>query len=145
MKGRLAPTCKTESLQKEPLPTSFACLFCNHESSVSVKMDKKGGTGELSCKICGQQFQTGINCTFLKYLRVWLVAYDYRTDLSAAVDVYSDWIDACDTVAKDATAPGDGGRAYSDGNIRATSRQSLEADDSIIDDGDEDGEEDFRV
>lgn len=24
-----------------------------------------------------------------------------RTDLSAAVDVYSDWIDACDAVAKE--------------------------------------------
>lgn len=27
-----------------------------------MKLDKKAGTGELSCKICGQQFQTGINC-----------------------------------------------------------------------------------
>jgi transcription elongation factor Elf1 len=25
----------------------------------------------------------------------------FRSDLSAAVDVYSDWIDACDAVAKD--------------------------------------------
>ena len=49
-------------VQKEPLPTNFPCLFCNHEKSVSVKLDKKAGIGELSCKICGQQFQTGINC-----------------------------------------------------------------------------------
>ena len=55
------PIC-LQITQKEPLPSTFACLFCNHESSVTVKMDKKGGTGELSCKICGQQFQTGINC-----------------------------------------------------------------------------------
>ena len=48
--------------QKEPLPTNFPCLFCNHEKSVSVKLDKKAGIGELSCKVCGQQFQTGINC-----------------------------------------------------------------------------------
>ncbi|KAI4155436.1 MAG: hypothetical protein L6R39_001252 [Caloplaca ligustica] len=47
-------------------------------------MDKKAGIGELICKVCGQQFQTGINY------------------LSAGVDVYSDWIDACDSVAKDA-------------------------------------------
>lgn len=52
----------SHSLQKEPLPTTFPCLFCNHEKSVSVKMDKKAGTGELSCKVCGQSFQTGINC-----------------------------------------------------------------------------------
>ncbi|KAI9721465.1 MAG: hypothetical protein M1812_002227 [Candelaria pacifica] len=70
--------------KKEPLPTSFPCLFCNHEKSVTVKLEKKLGTGNLSCKVCGQSFQTGINY------------------LSAAVDVYSDWIDACDAVAKEA-------------------------------------------
>ncbi|GFF60640.1 Elf1-domain-containing protein [Aspergillus udagawae] len=69
--------------KKEPLPTTFACLFCNHENSVIVKLDKKLGLGNLSCKVCGQRFQTGINY------------------LSAAVDVYSDWVDACDAVAKD--------------------------------------------
>jgi transcription elongation factor Elf1 len=68
--------------KKEPLPTSFACLFCNHENSVVVKLDKKLGLGNLACKVCGQRFQTGINY------------------LSAAVDVYSDWVDACDAVAK---------------------------------------------
>ncbi|SLM39048.1 transcription elongation factor [Lasallia pustulata] len=99
--------------KKEPLPTAFPCLFCNHEKSVSVEMNKKAGTGELSCKVCGQQFQTGINY------------------LSAAVDVYSDWIDACDTVAKEAAeasridpphsysdlAAGAGGRRNSDMQI----------------------------
>ncbi|KAL4890385.1 hypothetical protein BDV59DRAFT_93013 [Aspergillus ambiguus] len=69
--------------KREPLPTTFACLFCNHENSVVVKLDKKLGLGNLSCKVCGQRFQTGINY------------------LSAAVDVYSDWVDACDAVAKD--------------------------------------------
>ncbi|OJJ06890.1 hypothetical protein ASPVEDRAFT_46253 [Aspergillus versicolor CBS 583.65] len=69
--------------KREPLPSTFACLFCNHENSIVVKLDKKLGLGHLSCKVCGQRFQTGINY------------------LSAAVDVYSDWVDACDAVAKD--------------------------------------------
>ncbi|RJE21262.1 Transcription elongation factor [Aspergillus sclerotialis] len=69
--------------KKEPLPTTFACLFCNHENSVVIKLDKKLGLGNLSCKVCGQRYQTGINY------------------LSAAVDVYSDWVDACDVVARD--------------------------------------------
>jgi transcription elongation factor Elf1 len=42
--------------------------------------------GNLHCKVCGQRFQTGINY------------------LSAAVDVYSDWIDACENVAQEAAA-----------------------------------------
>lgn len=82
--------------KREPLATTFPCLFCNHENSVSVKLDKKGGIGELSCKVCGQSFQSGINY------------------LSAAVDVYSDWIDACDSVAKEGGEPDEGLDAYGD-------------------------------
>jgi len=51
-----------------------------------VKLDKKSGIGDLYCKVCGQKFQSNINY------------------LSAAVDVYSDWIDACESVAQDAVA-----------------------------------------
>ncbi|KAJ5179639.1 hypothetical protein N7492_002849 [Penicillium capsulatum] len=76
--------------KREPLATTFSCLFCNHENSVIVKLDKKLGLGDLSCKVCGQKFQTGINY------------------LSAAVDVYSDWVDACDAVAKDTANQYDG-------------------------------------
>ncbi|EUC47222.1 hypothetical protein COCMIDRAFT_90675, partial [Bipolaris oryzae ATCC 44560] len=70
--------------RKEKLPTTFQCLFCNHENSVSVSIEKKSGVGNLQCKVCGQTFQTNINY------------------LSAPVDVYADWIDACDAVAKQA-------------------------------------------
>jgi hypothetical protein len=52
------------SQQRELLSTTFQCLFCNHENSVSVKIDKKASTGELTCKVCGQTFQTVTNCTF---------------------------------------------------------------------------------
>lgn len=49
-------------------------------------MDKKAGIGDLYCKVCGQKFQSSINY------------------LSAPVDVYSDWLDACESVAQDAVA-----------------------------------------
>ncbi|CAG98764.1 Elf1p [Kluyveromyces lactis] len=62
------------------LDTAFNCLFCNHERSVSVTMDKKNNIGSLHCKICGQSFQTRIN------------------GLSQPVDVYSDWFDAVEEV-----------------------------------------------
>ncbi|KAF2205812.1 Elf1-domain-containing protein [Delitschia confertaspora ATCC 74209] len=70
--------------KKEKLATTFLCLFCNHENSVAVTLEKKVGVGNLQCKVCGQTFQTRINA------------------LSAPVDVYCDWIDACDAVAKEA-------------------------------------------
>lgn len=68
---------------------------------MTVKLDKKVGVGNLSCKVCGQRFQTGINCE--KLLHPSRATYSLLTttaDLSAAVDVYSDWVDACDAVAK---------------------------------------------
>lgn len=49
--------------QAEPLATTFTCLFCNHEKSIAVKLNKKLGVGDLECKVCGQKFQCGINCT----------------------------------------------------------------------------------
>jgi len=70
------------SKKSDPLPTVFTCLFCNHEKSVGVKLDRKAGVGHLECKICGQKFQCGINY------------------LSAAVDVYGEWVDAADAVAR---------------------------------------------
>ncbi|ORX91187.1 transcription elongation factor Elf1 like-domain-containing protein [Clohesyomyces aquaticus] len=82
--GKRKSSKKVQGPKKEKLPTVFQCLFCNHEHSVSVTIDKKSGVGNLICKVCGQQFQTNINY------------------LSAPVDVYADWIDACDAVAKEA-------------------------------------------
>ncbi|TGO60146.1 hypothetical protein BCON_0038g00430 [Botryotinia convoluta] len=75
--------------KKEVLSTTFPCLFCNHENSVIVKIDKKAGVGHLSCKVCDQKFQCAINY------------------LSASVDVYADWVDACDAVAKEGDDGGD--------------------------------------
>jgi len=69
--------------KQDPLPTIFQCLFCNHEKSVTVKIDKKQNIGSLQCKVCGQTYQTTTNY------------------LSAPVDVYYDWVDACDAVEKE--------------------------------------------
>ena len=70
-------------------------------------------------------------------------AHVRNPDLSAAVDVYSDWIDACDAVAKDRGGLDEGGRAY-DG-VGATSQHDVEADPDILDDEDEDLEGDYEV
>ncbi|KAK8110572.1 Transcription elongation factor 1-like protein [Apiospora kogelbergensis] len=74
---------KPTSKKNEPLATSFTCLFCNHEKSVAVVLNKKLGVGDLDCKVCGQRFQCGINY------------------LSAPIDVYSEWVDAADAVAQE--------------------------------------------
>ena len=62
------------------LDTSFNCLFCAHEKSVTIKIDKKAGVGDLACKVCGVNWQTSTNY------------------LSAPVDVYAEWLEATDAI-----------------------------------------------
>ncbi|OAA44917.1 hypothetical protein NOR_03671 [Metarhizium rileyi] len=99
--------------KSDPLPTTFTCLFCNHEKSVSVKLDRKAGVGQLDCRICGQKFQCAVNY------------------LSAAVDVYGEWVDAADAVAKADTVNGnyDGTARLFDANKRNQSSRATQGDD----------------
>jgi transcription elongation factor Elf1 len=81
----------------DPLPTVFTCLFCNHERSIVVKLDKKTGIGSLFCKVCAKTFETRINY------------------LAAPTDVYHEWVDACNALNQDpsmaaASAAGPSGR-----------------------------------
>lgn len=68
-------------------------------------------------------------------------------DLTQAVDVYADWIDACDAVAKE-TAGAAGARPVQPHPLSSSSRaipeeKGTEEDDGFIDDADADPEEDF--
>ncbi|PIA92406.1 Transcription elongation factor 1 [Cercospora beticola] len=119
--------------KKEPLATQFKCVFCNHESSVTVKIDKKLGLGNLSCKSCGQGFQTS------------------TTYLSSPVDVYSDWIDACEAVAKNTADTALPASSMHQPHITASSRAGLapgekytDEDAGFIDDDDADAEADYE-
>ena len=62
------------------MATAFTCPFCNHENAVVAKMDQLAGKGMVECTICGQRYTTIIS------------------HLSEPIDVYSDWIDACDKI-----------------------------------------------
>lgn len=41
--------------------TSFTCLFCHHEKSVTVRMDRKEGVANLVCRVCDQRYQSKVN------------------------------------------------------------------------------------
>jgi len=96
------------------LATQFECLFCNHENSVTVKLEKKLGLGFLTCKVCGQTFQSTMN------------------HLTQPVDIYYDWVDACEVVNKkypNGTAPLDkvdeeGGDPVNENPLRAAMAKS---------------------
>lgn len=86
--GKRKSSAKPQKKIKQTLDITFTCLFCNHEKSVICTLDKRNLLGELHCKICGQSFQTAIH------------------SLSQPVDVYSDWIDACEDLAEEAEKTG---------------------------------------
>ncbi|TDL27499.1 Elf1-domain-containing protein, partial [Rickenella mellea] len=69
--------------RKEPLETTFTCIFCNHDKSVNVKVDRKEGLAQLQCRVCGQRYQGKVN------------------HLTEPIDVYSEWIDAADAAQKE--------------------------------------------
>ena len=75
-KSKRKPPPKQKRLQ--PLDALFDCPFCNHEKSCDVELHKEKNVGLVTCRVCLEDFQTPI------------------TYLSEKVDVYSDWIDACE-------------------------------------------------
>ncbi|XP_030379946.1 transcription elongation factor 1 homolog [Scaptodrosophila lebanonensis] len=75
-KSKRKPPPKRKNI--EPLDQQFNCPFCNHEKSCEVKMDKGRNTAKITCRVCLEDFQTGINF------------------LSEPIDVYNDWIDMCE-------------------------------------------------
>lgn len=80
--GKRKSSKKLVKRTKEVLDKEFDCLLCSHEKSISIVI--KDGLGTLNCKACGVNYQTT------------------TTKLSAPVDVYSDWVDACDDLERPA-------------------------------------------
>ena len=80
--GRRKSKRKPEARKKniEALDTQFTCPFCNHKKSCEVKMDKTKHAAKIQCTVCLEDFQATINF------------------LSEPVDVYNEWIDACEAV-----------------------------------------------
>ncbi|RDX56660.1 Elf1-domain-containing protein [Polyporus arcularius HHB13444] len=75
----------TAPRKKDTLETNFTCLFCHHDKSVSVRINRKEGVAQLLCKICDQRYQSKAN------------------HLTEPIDIYSEWIDAADAAEKEAT------------------------------------------
>ncbi|PAN25712.1 hypothetical protein PAHAL_4G320600 [Panicum hallii] len=62
------------------LDTAFDCPFCNHRASVECSIDLKHLIAEASCGVCKESYSTAANA------------------LTEPVDVYIEWIDACESV-----------------------------------------------
>lgn len=109
--GKRKTAAKPQKKVKQTLDITFRCLFCNHEKSVICTIDKKNGVGDLHCKTCGQSFQTAINA------------------LSHPVDIYSDWIDACEDLAEEQGDEQQPEEEYSDDEAPAAKATTSYSDD----------------
>ncbi|KAF8628316.1 hypothetical protein AX15_003863 [Amanita polypyramis BW_CC] len=67
--------------QKVPLDTAFTCLFCHHDKSVSVRLDRKEGVAQLVCRVCDQRYQSKVNRGWLWPAAIqWLSYTRLRSD-----------------------------------------------------------------
>ena len=85
-----------------PSDTAFTCLFCHHDKSVTVRLDRKEGVAYLACRVCDQRYQSKVNREFSN---ISLARDGLKfVDLTEPIDIYSEWIDAADA-AQSAQAP----------------------------------------
>ncbi|KAJ6502504.1 hypothetical protein C8R45DRAFT_1060717 [Mycena sanguinolenta] len=85
-KRKKAAKKPSQPRRRAPLDTAFTCLFCHHDKSVTVRVDRKEGIAQLVCRVCDQRYQSKVN------------------HLTEPVDIYSEWIDAADAAQNDAPA-----------------------------------------
>lgn len=53
--------CGTYVVLTKAIETQFTCLFCHHDKSVTVRLDRKEGIAQLFCKVCDQRYQSKVN------------------------------------------------------------------------------------
>mmetsp|Transcript_25729 Transcript_25729/g.47949 ORF Transcript_25729/g.47949 Transcript_25729/m.47949 type:complete len:156 (-) Transcript_25729:319-786(-) len=80
--GRRAKKAPVQTKKRPTLAKRFKCPFCANDNVVECKMDHKAGTGSLSCRLCGASYQMPIH------------------HLHEPVDVFSEWLDDCETAER---------------------------------------------
>jgi transcription elongation factor Elf1 len=58
-------------------------LFCHHDKSVTVRLDRKEGLAQLVCRVCDQRYQSKVNRTLISPLPItWTfhIVYSFRPD-----------------------------------------------------------------
>ncbi|CAN6222037.1 unnamed protein product [Urochloa humidicola] len=78
MGKRKSRTSKVAPRKPAKLEKEFTCPFCNHPNAVACHINLKERFAMASCRICSEKYFTSANA------------------LTEPVDVYSEWIDACE-------------------------------------------------
>ncbi|KAK3018772.1 hypothetical protein RJ639_005235 [Escallonia herrerae] len=78
--GKRKSRSKAAPKKKVKLDDTFRCPFCNHGDSVECTILYKKSLGEAKCYVCSESYSTNV------------------TPLTHPIDIYSEWIDACEAV-----------------------------------------------
>ena len=64
---------------------------------MNIRVDRKEGVALLVCKVCDQRYQSKVNraSSFTCVVRPLFISLA-TPDLTEAIDIYSEWIDAAD-------------------------------------------------
>ena len=66
--------------RQEKLDKEFQCPFCNYQESVKIYKKQKKGYWKAKCHVCLEKYRIPID------------------PLIEAIDVYHNWIDACEQI-----------------------------------------------
>ncbi|CAN6165043.1 unnamed protein product [Urochloa humidicola] len=77
-KRKSRKAAKAPPKKKDKLETAFDCPFCNHRASVECTIVLKERIAVATCGVCKEIYHTDANA------------------LTEPIDVYSEWIDACE-------------------------------------------------
>lgn len=100
--GRRAKKAPVQTKKRVTLAKRFKCPFCANEDVVECAMKLREGTGSLNCRICDASFQMPIH------------------HLHEPIDVFSEWLDACEAAEKGISGAGGAGNgAEDDGDLLA--------------------------
>eukprot|EP00591_Stephanopyxis_turris_P010245 CAMPEP_0195517232 /NCGR_PEP_ID=MMETSP0794_2-20130614/10252_1 /TAXON_ID=515487 /ORGANISM="Stephanopyxis turris, Strain CCMP 815" /LENGTH=137 /DNA_ID=CAMNT_0040646005 /DNA_START=27 /DNA_END=440 /DNA_ORIENTATION=- len=92
--GRRAKKAPVQTKKKITLAKRFKCPFCANDDVVECKMDHKNGVGSLKCRLCQVDYQMPIH------------------HLHEPIDVFSEWLDDCETAERANNGTGPVGGSY---------------------------------
>lgn len=75
--GRRKKAAKKAVKKKRPTVAKvFKCILCNHDKSVTCRVNYDNRVGELNCSICAASYRTAAH------------------ELTEPIDIFTDWLDA---------------------------------------------------
>ncbi|EKX49297.1 hypothetical protein GUITHDRAFT_151502 [Guillardia theta CCMP2712] len=93
--GKRKSAKKVQKKERPKVMSKFDCPFCNHEGCIRIAIIKKAKLATVKCTTCGQDWATTV------------------TALTEPIDVFCEWIDACEKKNQEAPSHGHGGASSS--------------------------------